>query len=78
KWAPRIVGICAVLLMLGGLGLAIYRTSTTRAADHERTARRSALLDELVELEKRRDQLDKKEEKRRIQIQSELEALWVD
>ena len=77
-WAPRVVGIVAILLMLGGLGLAIYRTSTARAADSERTARRSALLDELVELEKRRDQLDKKEEKRRIQIQSELEALWVD
>jgi hypothetical protein len=73
KWAPRIVGIVAILIMLSGLGFALHRTSTTRAADAARTAKRSKLLDELVELEK-----SGKDAKRRAQITAELEALWDD
>jgi hypothetical protein len=72
-WAPRIVGILAVLIMLGGLGYALHRTSTTRAADLARAQARSKLLDELVELEK-----SGKNDKRRAQITTELEALWDD
>ncbi len=61
--------------MLGGLGLALVRTSSARAVEAGRAQRRTALLDELVELEKAGDA---KHDKRRAQIQSELEQLWGD
>ncbi len=71
-WAPRIVGVVAVMVMLGGLSFALYRTSAGRSK--ERAERRSQLLDELVEIEKS----GKRDDKRRAQITSELEQLWVD
>lgn len=73
-WGPRIVGIVAILLMLGGLGIAIYRTSMARTTDVGRAKKRADLLDELVELEKS----GKQDDKRRTQITNELEELWVD
>jgi hypothetical protein len=73
RWAPRIVGILAILVMLGGLGFALQRTTATRAADVVRAAKRAKLLDELVELER-----NHKDAKRRAQIATELEALWDD
>jgi hypothetical protein len=73
KWAPRIVGLFGLLTMLGGLGFALYRTSTARTQDTARADQKSALLDELVELEK-----SGQNETRRAQIASELERLWAD
>ncbi|MEP6864866.1 MAG: carboxypeptidase-like regulatory domain-containing protein [Deltaproteobacteria bacterium] len=73
KWAPRIVGLFGLLTMLGGLGFALYRTSTARSADTARSDQKNALLDELVELEK-----SGQNETRRAQIASELERLWAD
>ena len=83
-WAPRIVGVLAIVLMLGGLGLGLYRSSTARV--HERATRRSQLLDELVELEKAGQAgqgaeaglAGTKHDERRAQITNELEQLWVD
>ena len=72
-WAPRLVGLFGLLTMLGGLGLALYRTSTSRAEDRTRAAKKNELLDELVALEK-----SGQNEPRRAQIASELERLWVD
>jgi hypothetical protein len=72
-WAPRVVGILAVIVMLTGLGFALQRTSATRAVDLARAHKRTQLLDELVELEKAG-----KDNKRRAQITDELEALWDD
>ncbi|MEO8841757.1 MAG: carboxypeptidase-like regulatory domain-containing protein [Kofleriaceae bacterium] len=73
-WGPRIAGLIAIFLMLGGLAIAIYRTSMARTTDVGRAKKRAELLDELVELEKSGTQDDK----RRTQITNELEDLWVD
>lgn len=75
-WAPRVVGVVAIFVMLGGLSLALYRGSTARS--NERAARRTQLLDELVELEKSVQKGGAKDDKRRAQITNELEQLWVD
>ncbi|MEO6772269.1 MAG: carboxypeptidase-like regulatory domain-containing protein [Kofleriaceae bacterium] len=72
-WAPRLVGLAGLIVMLSGLGLALYRTSTSRTADTTRADKKNELLDELVELEK-----SGQNETRRAQIASELERLWVD
>jgi hypothetical protein len=56
--------------MAGGLGIALSRRSRS---DATREARRQALLDELVELER-----TNKDKSRRDAILSELEALWGD
>jgi hypothetical protein len=69
-WVPRVVGVFVVLVMLGGLGVALGRRARE---DGTRAARRQALLDELVELER-----TNKDKKRREAILSELEALWGD
>ncbi len=78
-WAPRIVGVVAIFVMLGGLSLALYRGSTARS--NERAARRTQLLDELVELEKSAQKTganNTRDDQRRAQITNELEQLWVD
>ena len=75
-WSPRIVGVLAFLVMLAGLVLALQRSSQTRAVQLVRAQKRSALLDQLVELEK--SGTGEKAEKRRAQITQELEALWDD
>ncbi len=72
-WAPRIVGVLALIVMLTGLGFALSRSQLARAADAARTAKRAKLLDELVELEK-----SGKNDKRRTAITTELEDLWDD
>jgi len=69
-WIPRVVGVFVVLVMLGGLGVALARRAQN---DGVREARRQALLDELVELER-----TNKDKKRREAILQELEALWGD
>jgi hypothetical protein len=73
-WAPRFAGILAILMVLGGLSFALYRTSTARVGTAQREQKRAELLDELVELEKS----DKRDDKRRAAITNELEDLWVD
>jgi len=72
-WAPRIVGLFGLLVMLGGFGFALYRTSTARSDDAVRASKKNVLLDELVELEK-----SGKNAQRRAEIASELERLWAD
>lgn len=75
-WAPRVVGVVAIFVMLGGLVLALYRSSSARS--HERATRRAQLLEELVALEKALENGVSKDDKRRAQITSELEQLWVE
>jgi hypothetical protein len=69
-WVPRVIGVFVLLVMMGGLGVALAIRSRH---DVTREARRQALLDELVELER-----TNKDKKRRDAILSELEALWGD
>jgi len=73
RWAPRILGVMVVIVMLGGIVLAIYRARADSPANAAREARRQQLLDELVELEK-----SGKHDKRKEQILAELEGLWTD
>jgi hypothetical protein len=68
-WVPRVVGSLVVLVMVGGLGFALFR----RQRDADRSLRRQQLLDELVELER-----TSKDKKRREAILAELEGLWGD
>jgi hypothetical protein len=69
-WAPRIVGILVLAMMLGGIAFALLRPAAPAKPDHE--ARRHKLLDELVEL----DRDGKQDTRRRAQIIDELERLW--
>jgi hypothetical protein len=71
RWMPRIVGVLVVLMLLGGIGAALFRDTDK---DQVRAARRQKLLDELVELE--RSGATGKAAKRREQIMAELESLW--
>ncbi len=75
-WVPRIVAIVVVLVMLGGLGLALARRRAVVAAPDgaARVARRQQLLDELVELE--RGERTPKQDRRREVVLGELERLW--
>lgn len=73
KWLPRIMGVLVLLTIMGGVGFALFRTGPTPAA--ETTARRTKLLDELVELEKR-GVTSSKDRHRREQLVDELERLW--
>lgn len=68
-WLPRLVGIVVMMLMLGGVVLALLRKPA--AAPPTADKRRSALLDELVELER-----TGKDPARREQLLGELERLW--
>jgi hypothetical protein len=68
-WVPRVIGGFVVVMMLGGLGIALFR----RQQDADRQLRRQQLLDELVELER-----TGKDKKRREAILAELEDLWGD
>ncbi|MBA3457563.1 MAG: hypothetical protein H0T42_31065 [Deltaproteobacteria bacterium] len=75
-WAPRIVGILVLVMVLGGIGFALQRTSSTDPAlGPGREARRAKLLDELVDLE-RRGVSTTKERHRKEQLIDELERLW--
>jgi len=69
-WAPRIVGVVVILTILGGVGLALLRTSS-KTPDSIHLARKNALLDELVELER-----SGADNRRREQLVAELEKLW--
>ena len=67
-WAPRLIGIFVLLTMIGGVAFALLRKGPAGA---ERTAKRAALLDELVELER-----SGRDPARREQVMTELEKLW--
>ena len=75
RWIPMLVGAMVVLVILGGIVLAIYRpigvTASRTAKDNE--ARRQKLLDELVALDRDGPETDPH---RRAQIVDELERLW--
>jgi len=73
-WLPRIVGLLVIALILAGVTIAVTRGGGTRGrADPAREARRSKLLEELVELER-----SGKDAKRRESLLTELEKLWDD
>ncbi len=76
-WMPRVIGVLVVLVIVGGISLAIFRKAPDEAEAADRAARRQKLLDELVELEKA-GKIEGKAGKRREQIMVELEALWDD
>jgi len=74
-WAPRIMGLLVLVMILGGIGFALARTSAASASVPDREARRAKLLDELVDLE-RRGVSSSKERHRKEQLVDELERLW--
>lgn len=76
-WLPRIIGVLVVIVVIGGISVAIFKKRPDEVESAERTARRQKLLDELVELEKS-GKTEGKAAKRREQIMTELEALWDD
>jgi hypothetical protein len=72
KWAPRIVGVLAVAIMVTGIVLALlWRRRAVAGAEPSRESRRAKLLDELVALTKA-----DKDNKRREAVIGELESLW--
>jgi hypothetical protein len=73
RWAPRIIGLVAVAVMLTGLAFALLRRREQTGEIADRAARRDKLLAELVELDA---DPGKKSGKRREQLVAELESLW--
>jgi hypothetical protein len=71
SWVQGIVGVLVVVVMLGGLALALLARRPAQAGDAEAEVRRQQLLDELVELER-----SGANPKRRDQLLAELEQLW--
>lgn len=67
-WAPRLIGLAVVLTLIGGVVFALIGRRDPRA---QAAARRAALLDELVRLERGAGNT-----KRRDQVLAELEKLW--
>jgi hypothetical protein len=73
-WVPRIAGILVLLLVFGGLTLAIV-TRDRKPAPADATAQREKLMTELVELEKKGIETSK-DRQRREQLIDELERTW--
>lgn len=67
-WAPRVIGVAVILLMIGGL---VFALATKGNASSSTSARRAQLLDELVQLER-----SGANPKRKEQVMAELEKLW--
>lgn len=72
-WAPRIIGITVVMLLLAGIAFALTRKGPAPPVETE--TRREQLMTELVALEKR-GVSSSKDRQRREQIIDELERLW--
>jgi hypothetical protein len=72
-WMPRIVGVLVLSMLLGGIAFALGRSKA--APTGEADARRSKLLDELVQLDKR-GATSAKDRQRREHLMEELERLW--
>lgn len=71
-WVPMVVGLLVVGVMLGGVWLAFTGKKPDAAEEAEdHAARRQALLDELVALERSGGSI-----KRREQLLAELESIW--
>lgn len=70
-WVPYLVLIVVVMLIAGGVVFALVGKPAARAAPAAGDKRRSALLDELVDLER-----TGKDPARREQVLGELERLW--
>ena len=68
-WVPRVFGVLVILTVTVGIALTVFRKRVAPIPDN--AARRAALLDELVELERAG-----KDGKRKEQVMSELEKLW--
>ncbi len=68
-WAPRFVGVLVVLVIMGGLCFALLTRRSVPAT--QALARKNALLEELVELER-----SGANNARREQLVAELEKLW--
>jgi hypothetical protein len=68
-WVPRLIGVLVIATILTGLGFTAFRKRSVVIPDN--AARRAALLDELVELER-----SGKDARRKEQVMSELEKLW--
>lgn len=77
-WAPRLVGVVVLTLVVLGVGFAMLprqqaaaATPAAGKADKKIAAKRAALLDELVELER-----SGADPKRRAALVAELEQIW--
>jgi hypothetical protein len=68
-WLPRLIGGLVLGMLVAGIAFALTRRSLGPALTSEK--RRSALLDELVELER-----TGKDPARREQLLGDLERLW--
>ena len=69
-WAPRLIGLLVIMIILGGVGFAIFAASKAQP-EIAHLARKNALLDELVELER-----SGANNARREELTRELEKLW--
>ncbi len=79
-WAPRFVGVLVILMIVGGVALALSRTSI-KTPNSVNLARKNALLEELVELERsgaddHPGSTSSPRDRRREQLIAELEKLW--
>jgi len=68
-WVPRIVGLLVISVILAGVGFALIRKPEVAVVSTD--ARRQALLDQLVAVER-----DGGSPKQREQLLRELEKLW--
>lgn len=73
-WAPRIIGVLVLMMVLGGLAFALLARER-RGPDTDNAARREKLMTELVELEKRGIETSR-DRNRREQLIDELERTW--
>jgi hypothetical protein len=71
RWVPKLFGVIVLLVILGGIALAMYRPRAAPKPDAE--ARRQKLLDELVALDRDGPETNPH---RRAQIIDELERIW--
>lgn len=71
RWVPKLFGAIVVLVILGGIVLAMIRPHVAPRPDAD--ARRQKLLDELVALDRDGPEANPR---RRAQIVDELERLW--
>ncbi len=70
-WAPRLVGILVIFVILGGLGIAMFGRHARQTPLTQNLARKNAILDELVDLER-----SGADPRRKEQLTAELEKLW--
>ncbi len=72
-WAPRMLGLTVVMMMLGGVCFALFHKKG--GAVHDLGVKRAKLMDELVELE-RTGSKDSAAKRRKEALMAELETLW--